>query len=98
MDCTLNFSVANADVLSMQLDRIVFSAMAVGDSVSLDVTVYEGDSSTVLDEWFNTYFADNYGQVVVPDLASVWNSYILYKFHTDFLFSKNDLIKLRNFH
>ena len=79
MDSTLDFSVANADVLSMQLDRIVFSAMDTGDAISLGVTVYEGDSSTVLDEWFNTYYADHYGKVVIPDLASVWNTYILYR-------------------
>lgn len=78
MDSSLNFSVATADVLSMELDRIVFSDLDVGDSVGVRIVVYDG-SNTVMDTWYNTYFADNRGCVTLSDLAKVWNSYILYR-------------------
>lgn len=77
MDSSIDFSVADAKVTAMELDSIEFSSLTTGDALGIEITVYDGNTSSVHDSWYTTYYADHDGKVVLSDLARVWNSYIL---------------------
>lgn len=83
MTCTLDFSTAAADVLAAGLDTITFASLTAGDALRLTTTVYDGDTSTVLDTWATTYYADEQGKVTIRSLASLWRSYILFRRRRD---------------
>lgn len=79
MTSNIDLTITNADVMSMELDSIIFSELDAGETLGVDMTVYDGDNSTVIDTWFNTYYADSRGNITLADLARVWNNYILYR-------------------
>lgn len=77
MNSTLDFSTATADLLTQELDKVVFSDLTAGDALMLTTTVYDGGGSVERDSWTSTYYADEDGKVTVSSLARMWNSYIL---------------------
>lgn len=78
MISNIDFSTANADVLASGLDTITFSELAQGDALKLTTSICDGDSSTVVDSWSTTYYADEYGAISLHNLASLWRSYIIF--------------------
>ena len=79
MISNIDLTTINADVMSMELDKIKFSQLEVGETLNVEITVYDVDTNIVLDSWYNTYYADSRGEVLLADLARVWNNYILYR-------------------
>lgn len=77
MTSTLDFTTATADLLTQELDKVVFSGLDTGDALMLTTTVYDGGGSVARDSWTSTYYADEDGKVTVSSLARMWNSYIL---------------------
>ena len=83
MTSTLDFTRASADVLASELDSITFAQLATGSWLSVTVTVFDGDTSTVLDTWSTTYYADEGGRVGLYHLASLWRNHILFRRRRD---------------
>lgn len=77
MTSSLNFSTATADLLAGELDTISFAQLTPGESLKLTTTVYDGDTSTVLDTWTTTFVADADGSIAIHHLASLWRNYII---------------------
>ena len=77
MTSSLNFSTATADLLAGELDTISFAQLTPGESLKLTTTVYDGDTSTVLDTWTTTFVADADGCIAIHHLASLWRNYII---------------------
>lgn len=83
MTSTLDFTIATADVLAAELDSITFAQLATGSWLSVTVTVFDGDTSTVLDTWSTTFYADERGCVGLYHLASLWRNHILFRRRRD---------------
>ena len=77
MTSSLDFTTATADLLTQELDKVVFSGLEAGEGLMLTTTVYDGGGSVERDSWTSTYYADEDGKVTVSSLARMWNSYIL---------------------
>ena len=77
MNSNIDFQTATDNVLSGELDKIIFSGLTQGDGVALTFTVYGGDGNTQMDSWTTTYHADSDGVVAVYGMKSVWNRYLL---------------------
>ena len=77
MTSSLDFTTATADLLAGELDTVSFAQLTPGEALKLTTTIYDGDTSTVLDTWTTTLFADADGKIAMRHLASLWRSYIL---------------------
>lgn len=79
MISNIDLTTANDNLMSMEIDHIKFSQLDVGEKLNVEIAVYDVDTNLVLDSWYNTYYADSRGEVLLADLARVWNNYILYR-------------------
>ncbi len=77
MNSTLNFSISEASIYAMDLNKIIFSGLELDDTLVLKIEIADNSSFTNSDVLDNTYYADADGKIKIDDLGRLWNAHVL---------------------
>lgn len=77
MNSTLNFSISEASIYAMDLNKIIFSGLEIDDTLVLKIEIADNSNFTNSDVLDNTYYADADGKIKINDLGQLWNAHVL---------------------
>lgn len=77
MNSTLNFSISEASIYAMDLNKIIFSGLEIDDTLVLKIEIADNSNFTNSDVLDNTYYADADGKIKIYDLGQLWNAHVL---------------------
>jgi len=77
MNSTLNFSISEASIYAMDLNKIIFSGLEIDDTLVLKIEIADNSNFKNSDVLDNTYYADADGKIKINDLGQLWNAHVL---------------------